>query len=304
MSRRARIIGVPTDFGTNRRGVDMGPSAVRYGGLLDQLEGIGVDCEDAGDVRVPHVPRREEFDASVENANHLDEVAEVTTRLADEVAETLAADELPVVVGGDHSLSIGSMAGTARERDVGVVWFDAHGDVNTPTTSPSGNVHGMPLAAALGWDEFGDMDWARADGLDEENVVWIGLRSLDDPEVEAIRESAATAYPMSEVDERGINEVTEEALDVALDGTDGLHVSLDMDLLDPQLAPGVGTPVKGGITYREAHAAMEKVAEYESVHGALETFEVVEVNPILDESNATAELACELTASALGKRVL
>lgn len=283
----------------------MGPSAIRYAGLVDEIEAIGVECSDAGDVRVPRVRRGEEdHDQPVENAKHLDQVAEVSTRLADEVADARAAGELPVVIGGDHSLAIGTVAGATRDATLGAIWFDAHGDYNTPETSPSGNVHGMPLAASLGQGAFAEMDWARANGLREENVVWVGLRSLDDAESEAILDSNATAYTMADIDERGINDVVEEALDVATRGVDGIHVSLDMDWLDPQIAPGVGTPVRGGATYREAHSAMETVAERDQAGEILHSFEVVEVNPILDSHNETAELAVQFTASALGKRVL
>ena len=282
----------------------MGPSAIRYAGLIDELEAAGVECEDMGNVRVPPLRFQGDGEQPVANANHLDEVAEVSSRLADEVADACAAGALPIVIGGDHSLAIGTVAGAARDADLGLVWFDAHGDYNTPDTSPSGNIHGMPLAASLGKGAFADMDWARADGLREENVVWVGLRDLDDAEAKAIKESDATAYTMADIDERGINEVTEEALDVAAAGVDGLHISLDLDWLDPQIAPGVGTPVRGGVTFREAHAAMETVAERDRSEGILHSFEVVEVNPILDSHNQTAELAAEFTASALGKRVL
>ncbi|PSP76506.1 arginase [Halobacteriales archaeon QS_1_68_20] len=305
MGRAVRIIGAPTDFGSNRRGVDMGPSAIRYAGLIEGIESTGADCTDVGDVRVPHVRRHGgDREDPVPNAKHLDQIAEVSTRIADEVADAREEGALPIVVGGDHSLAIGTVAGAARDADLGLLWFDAHGDYNTPETSPSGNVHGMPLAASLGRGAFADMDWARADGLREKNVVWVGLRSLDDAEREAIREGDATAYTMADIDERGINDLVEEALEVATSGVDGLHVSLDLDWLDPRIAPGVGTPVRGGVTYREAHSAMETVADWDRATGDLHSFEVVEVNPILDSHNETAELATELTASAVGKRVL
>jgi arginase len=304
MTRQVRIIGAPSDFGSHRRGVNMGPSAIHYAGLVDQLEGAGVECTDAGDVHVPTVRTGEAGDPPVANARHLDAVAEVSADLDDEVAAAIEDGALPLVLGGDHSVGIGTMAGAAHAGDIGVVWFDAHGDLNTPETSPSGNVHGMPLAAALGMGAFSNMYWARTPGLREENVVWVGLRSVDDAEAEAIHDSEATAFTMSDIDERGVIDVTEEALEIAGDGVDGLHVSLDMDWLDPGEAPGLGTPVRGGVTYREAHAAMEQVAEWDADCGALRSMEVVEVNPILDEHNETAELATELAASALGKRIL
>ncbi|ESP88734.1 arginase [Candidatus Halobonum tyrrellensis] len=300
-----RLIGVPTDYGQGRRGVDMGPSAIRYGGLADGLAAASVETRDGGDLPVPRAEERDP-DAhrpSRGNAKFLRETEEVCTRLADETADALAAGETPLVLGGDHSVAIGSLGGSARDADgVGAIWFDAHGDFNTPVSSPSGNVHGMPLAAALGVGEWADdaYGWARAPGLREENTAIVGLRSIDDAEREAIRDSDVTAYTMSDIDERGITDVVEAALSVAADGVDGVHVSLDMDWLDPSLAPGVGTPVRGGVTYREAHYAMERVAETDAVR----SMEVVEVNPVLDEHNETAELATELVASAFGKRVL
>lgn len=294
-----RIIGAPTDYGSNRRGVDMGPSAIRYAGLAETVEPL-TSCRDTGDVTVPLAENRDPETLDIEgDAKFLREVREVSRTLSDKFAEALAAGETPLALGGDHSISIGTLNGTARRADIGVVWFDAHGDFNTPQTTPSGNVHGMPLAAALGVGPFDGVDWADA-GLDPENVALMGLRSLDPGERKAIRESPVSAFTMSDIDEQGAVEVTEKALAAATDGTDGIHISLDLDWLDPNEAPGVGTPVRGGVTYREAHAAMEEVAET----NALRSMDVVEVNPILDEHNATAELACELVASAMGKRVL
>ncbi|KAB1188390.1 MULTISPECIES: arginase [Haloferax] len=299
MDRNVRILGAPTDYGANRRGVDMGPSAIRYGGLTSQLESAGVSVTDAGDLTVPHHATRD-ADAGAENAKHIQEVEEVCTALADAVSTSISDGETPLALGGDHSIAIGSMVGSARDADIGVVWFDAHGDFNTPETSPSGNVHGMPLAAALGIGDFAGVEWANAAGLKEENVAIVGLRDVDRNEAAAIRDTDVTAYTMSDIDERGITEVTQDALDVATSGTDGIHVSLDLDWLDPREAPGVGTPVRGGATYREAHAAMELVAKSD----ALRSLELVEVNPILDQHNETATLATELAASAFGKRIL
>jgi len=302
MDREVRIVGAPTDYGANRRGVDMGPSAIRYAGIADAVERVTGTCEDEGDlavIRAEHSdPDREPMD---ERAKFLREIEDVSTRLADRVATACADGAVPLVLGGDHSVAIGTLAGAARDAEIGAVWFDAHGDFNTPSTTPSGNVHGMPLAAALGRDEFADTPWARASGLDPERVAIVGLRSVDDAEREAIRDSGVTAFTMSDVDARGIVPVVEEALAAASDGAEGLHVSLDMDWLDPNEAPGVGTPVRGGVTYREAHAALEVVAAEET---PTRSMEVVEVNPILDSHNETAELACELVASGLGERIL
>jgi arginase len=289
------------DYGADRRGVDMGSSAIRYAGLSDELEAAGVETVDAGDLLVP---RAEERDPGDESAKFLPEIEDVCTRLADEVADAIDGGNTPLVLGGDHAVAIGSLVGCSRDADVGAVWFDAHGDFNTPETSPSGNVHGMPLAAALGEGRFETEEWANASGLREENVAYVGLRTLDDTERDAIRASDMTAYTMSDIDERGIIPVVEDALDVATAGVDGIHVSLDLDWLDPDEAPGVGTPVRGGATYREAHAALETVAERDRAEDVLRSMDVVEVNPILDESNRTAEIAAELAASALGKRIL
>ena len=293
--RPVRVLGAPIDYGTSRRGVDMGPSAIRYAGLTAAIEGAGRPCEDAGDLAAPNAAAEDPGDP---DARYLGAVESVTTDLADRVADALL-DSRPVVLGGDHSVAIGSLAGSARDATVGVVWFDAHGDLNDPGTTPTGNVHGMPLAAALGIGEFADTDWARAPGLAPENVALVGLRDVDAGERARIDDLPVAAFTMSEIDERGIAAVVDDALAAATSGTDGVHVSLDLDWLDPTHAPGVGTPVRGGVTYREAHAAMERVAG-----DALRSLDLVEVNPILDSHNQTAELAVELAASALGKRVL
>jgi len=304
MDRPVRVLGVPMDLGADRRGVDMGPSAIRYAGLAEGLESIGLACEDGGDVTVPS-PEQTDPEAGRPpdgRAKYLAATETVCRDLADSVAGAVADDHFPLVLGGDHSIAIGTVTGVARDREVGVVWFDAHGDFNTPETTPSGNVHGMPLAALLGRDHFTNSTWARADGLAPENVALVGARSLDDREKVALRESGVTVYTMTDVDERGLPEVTREAVGIATDGADALHVSLDLDFLDPAEAPGVGTPVRGGASYREGHTAMEVVSR--TAGDRLASLELVEVNPVLDEHNRTAELAVELAASALGKRIL
>lgn len=303
MVETVRVIGAPTDFGTTRRGVDMGPSAIRYADLTRHVQSAGVSCEDWGNLEVPIADRGME-EEPIEGVRYLDETESVCTRLADVVAESIDVDSLPLVLGGDHSVAIGSIAGSSREADVGVLWLDAHGDFNTPETSPSGNIHGMPLAASLGHGTFADEPWAHAPGLTAENLVWVGLRDLDPGERDRIKASDATAFTMAEVDERGIDEVIDAALDVATTGVDGLHVSLDLDWLEPTEAPGVGTPVAGGATYREAHFALERVAARAGQADLLRSMDVVEVNPILDDRNETASLATELIASAMGKRIL
>jgi len=303
MTRPVRLIGAPTDFGANRRGVDMGPSAIRYAGLAGTLETAGIPCIDGGNVAVPVLGEVEAAPGS-DGVRYSDEVRTVTDRVRERVRDALASDHLPLVLGGDHSIAIGSMAASAQSADIGVLWFDAHGDFNTPATSPSGNIHGMPLAAALGLGGFADEPWAHAAGFEASNLVWIGLRDVDDAEADAIVDSAATAFTIADIDERGVTAVVEEALDIASTGVDGLHVSLDLDWLDPNEAPGVGTPARGGVTYREAHAALETVAARDATASLLRSMDLVEVNPILDARNETANLAVELAASTLGKRIL
>ncbi|MBO4246544.1 arginase [Halomicrobium sp. IBSBa] len=302
MDRQVRLIGAPMDLGADRRGVDMGPSAIRYAGLADQLESTGIECVDYGDVTVPRPEELEPVaNESVDGrAKYLAETEVVCERVASAVDSTASAGEFPLVLGGDHSIAIGTVAGTTAD-DIGIVWFDAHADYNTPQTTPSGNVHGMSLAAILGTGSFDGSEWAHAPNVDPANVALVGLRNLDEGERRHIRESPVTAYTMSDIDDRGVTDVVESALAVASSAADGLHVSLDMDWLDPNEAPGVGTPVRGGVSYREAHVAMEYVANCST---ELCSMEIVEVNPILDTHNQTAELACELTASAMGKRIL
>lgn len=302
MTRTVRIIGAPTDYGANRRGVDMGPSAIRYAGLADQLRSAGVEPVDAGDIHAPHAEEchPETPFSTAGSANFFEETKAVCTALSETVESTLNAGETPVVLGGDHSVAIGSVGGSAAAGPLGAIWFDAHADLNTPSTSPSGNIHGMPLAALLGINEFAEQNWATAQNLREENVVLVGLRSTDEAERQCLDDHALTVFTMSEIDRRGISAVVDEALEVATAGVDSIHVSVDLDWLDPTEAPGVGTPVRGGVTYREAHSAMEQIASNATVR----SLDLVEVNPTLDQYNETAELATELAASALGKRIL
>ena len=296
------ILGVPMDLGADRRGVDMGPSAIRYGGLADRLERIGHTCTDEGNLTVPS-PERHDPDATTPSAKYIDEVQTVCERLTARVEDVMATGHLPLVLGGDHSIAIGTARGVAPDPDgsTGVLWIDAHADFNTPETTPSGNVHGMGLAAALGLGSFADHEWAMAPGIDAENVALVGLRSVDESESRTLRESDAATYTMTDIDQRGISAVMRDAIAAASAGVDHLYVSLDLDVLDPDEAPGVGTPVRGGMTYREAHTAMELVYTEAPNLCALE---LVEVNPVLDRHNRTAELACELAASALGAQIL
>src|SRR5918996_1828580 len=292
--RRIAIIGAPLDLGAGRRGVDMGPSAIRYAGLEARLDALGYDCFDWGNVETAVAEATTEGDP---HARFLAEIKEACKHVAQRVAEAVRTGVVPIVLGGDHSVALGTLGRLASARGPGgVLWLDAHGDLNTPETSPSGNVHGMPLAAALGraGPDFASDVWPLP-ALDSERVVLVGVRSLDEGERALVHETGIGVYTMTEVDRRGVEAVVREALE-RLDGAAFVHVSFDMDVVDPDVAPGVGTPVRGGLSYREAHLALELVAE----SGLLGSLEIVEVNPILDRENATAALAVELAASALG----
>ena len=296
--RQVAIIGAALDLGAGRRGVDMGPSAIRYAGLNERLDGLGYDVLDWSDVETAVLEATQETD---ETARYLPEIKAACGRVARLVALALEQGALPLVLGGDHSVAMGTLGGLAKARGMGgVLWIDAHGDLNTPETSPSGNVHGMPLAAAIGLadERFQSADWTLP-AVDPHRVALVGLRSIDSRERERIRNLGIKAYTMSDIDRIGIERAIRESL-THIAGPGFVHVSLDMDALDPDVAPGVGTPVKGGLTYREAHLALELVSE----SGLAGSFEVVEVNPILDRANATAALAVELVASALGKTIL
>jgi arginase len=296
--RRAAIIGAALDLGAGRRGVDMGPSAIRYAGLEDRLLELGIECEDWGNVDTAVA---EATASGNPQARFLDQIKETCERIARAVARAVEEERTPVVLGGDHSIALGTLGGLASAYGPGgVLWLDAHGDLNTPETSPSGNVHGMPLAAALGRDPeaFASDAWPLP-ALDPARVVLLGVRSLDEGERTFVRESGIGVFTMSALDRRGIEPVVREALE-RVEGARFVHVSLDMDVVDPETTPGVGTPVRGGLSYREAHLALELVAE----SGLMSSFEIVEVNPILDRGNETAALAVELAASAFGARIL
>ena len=292
------IIGAALDLGAGRRGVDMGPSAIRYAGLEERLTGLGYRCVDWGNVQTAVLEATEELD---ERARYLPQILEACGQVAELVGQALEQGSLPLVLGGDHSVALGTLSGLARANGTGgVLWIDAHGDLNTPETSPSGNVHGMPLAAALGLaDGRFESDGLTLPAVDPARVAIVGLRSVDARERERIREHGIATYTMSDIDRIGLEHAIRESLD-RIKGPGFVHVSLDMDALDPEVAPGVGTPIRGGLSYREAHLALELVAE----SGLVGPFEVVEVNPILDRENATASLAVELVASALGKTIL
>jgi arginase len=296
--RKVAIIGAELDLGAGRRGVDMGPSAIRYAGLGERLAALGIASQDWGNV-FTHV--RETMEPGDGSARFLTEIRETCERIAEQVRNAAESGMTPLVLGGDHSVALGTIGGLASIHGPGgVLWFDAHSDLNTPETTPSGNVHGMPVAAALGRAGVGfeSNSWPLP-ALSLEHVALIGVRSIDPGEREAIRESGIAVYTISDIDRRGVEPVLKEALD-RVSGAPFVHVSVDLDLVDPVVAPGVGSPVKGGLSYREAHLAMELVAESE----LLSSLELVEVNPILDHENATAKLAVDLAASALGARIL
>jgi len=298
--KHVALVGVPLDLGAGRRGTDMGPSAVRYAQLQAELEALGYRVTDLGNVSFPVAERLEVGDSQARYADAIVRVCEEVDRV---VTAALRQGALPVVVGGDHSLSLGSVAAVARQQpELGLLWLDAHGDFNTPQTSPSGNVHGMVLACLVG---LGPASLVRVGGfgpkLRPERCALVGVRQLDPGERELLRDSGVRVFTMKEVDRCGVGEVVQRALEAVTEGgRRPLHVSLDLDVVDPAHAPGVATPCAGGLSYREVHLAMELVADC----GCLVSMDVVEVNPILDAHNRTARLATELVASALGKRIL
>lgn len=300
---KLEMIGIPLDLGANRRGVDMGPSAIRIAGIAERLRHIGHEVLDAGNLEVvaPEVQTIEDT-----RLRYLPEITRAVTELARVVSGTLERGNVPLVLGGDHSIAIGTIGGVAgslrrQNQRLGVIWVDAHGDMNTPETTPSGNIHGMPFAVVLG---KGCRELVDVGGVfpktRPEDAVLVGVRNLDQKEQHLVREAGITVYTMEDIDRRGMFDVMAEAVEIASRDTDALHLSLDMDALDPQVAPGVGTPVRGGLTYREAHTAMEIVAGTKR----LRSLEVVEVNPMLDVRNTTADVAVELLESALGKRIM
>jgi arginase len=294
-----RVIGVPMDLGADRRGVDIGSSAIRYAGLNDQLLRLCYEVHDVGNIVVPQ-PESQPIGNT--RLKYLEPILKVSEELADIVTSALETKEFPLVLGGDHSIALGSITGITRVyKDISVIWIDAHADFNTEETTPSGNIHGMILAAlaGIGNSQLTDIGgWAPK--LDPKKIILVGARDLDRGEREFLRSHHVHVFTMSDIDKRGISNVMQEALSLAGKASDGIHLSLDMDALDPVHAPGVGTPVRGGLTYREAHMIMELIAE----SGQLIGMDVVEVNPILDRENATAMLAVELVMSALGKRII
>lgn len=296
INERLSIIGVAIDLGAGTPGVSLGPAAIRYAGVTDRLENIGYEVKDEGDIVAikPENPKTEGT-----NLKNLDEVVRVNTELCDKVSKTMEEGRFPLVLGGDHSIAIGTIAGVLRhKKNLGVIWFDAHGDINTDETSPSGNIHGMPVAVSLG---LGHEKLTSIGGienkLDAKNIVFIGSRDLDSGERKVLKELGITVFTMHEIDRLGMPEVIDRAIKIASEGTDGIHVSFDLDGMDPIYAPGTGTRVPGGLTYRESHLALEMIALTEKVVSA----EFVEVNPIIDNMNQTAKSAVALIGSLMGE---
>jgi len=294
---------VPMDLGQSRRGVDMGPSALRVAGLQARLKQLGHQVEDIGNIPVK---QPEEMPVGEKRAKYMTEIAETCKDLAEIVQKCLEEDFVPLVLGGDHSIAAGAVTGVAAhfrkaKKQIGYIWLDAHGDMNTPESSPSGNVHGMPLAAVMGYGapELVDLLGFKPK-VEPQNIVLVGVRDLDLQERRLVKKSGVRVFTMRDIDERGMREVMADALKYATDDTDGISVSLDMDFVDPSDAPGVGTPVRGGVTYREAHLAMEMIADSD----AMASMEVVEINPVIDEHNRTALLGVELILSGLGQKIL
>ena len=298
------LIGVPLDLGGGRRGVDMGPSAFRIAGIAERVTKLGCTVTDRGDLPAP-IPETQELRHA--HKKYIDAIARVCDSLYETARLTFDAAALPLVLGGDHSLAAGSVAAAAdwakgvRNLPIGLIWVDAHGDMNTPATSPSGNVHGMPLAALLGSEpaELAEIGGWSPKVLPAHTVL-VGVRNLDEREKAAVRESQIHVFTMKDIDRQGIASIVEQAVKLAGTGTAGIHVSFDLDACDPSIAPGVGTPVRGGLNYREAHMVMEIVAD----SGLLTSLDMAEVNPALDIQNTTAELGTELVLSALGMKIL
>ncbi|MEC1475918.1 arginase [Bacillus haynesii] len=303
LKQQISMIGVPMDLGQLRRGVDMGPSAIRCAGVNERLESLCQDIEDLGDMTIgQREDEKEGGEPASEELRNLKAITKASAKLAETVDKIVASGAFPLVLGSDHSIAIGTLAGLVKHyQNLGVIWYDAHADLNTKETSPSGNIHGMPLAISLGIGHEGLTGiYGKETKIKAENIVIIGARSLDDGEKELIRDKGIKVYTMHEIDRLGMTRVMEETIDYLRGRTDGVHLSLDLDALDPNDAPGVGTPVAGGISYRESHLAMEMLEESKLITSA----EFVEVNPILDEKNRTAEAAVALMGSLFGEKLL
>lgn len=300
MVKSVDVIGVPIDFGANKRGVDMGPSAIRYSGLRNAIVELGINYNDLGNLSVP-VPKID-YEGTSEKMKFIKEINKVNSALAKKVHKSITEGNLPLVLGGDHSIAAGSLLGTQTAlKNIGVIWMDAHGDFNTEETTLSGNLHGMSLAAAtgVGASEMACFKPADVNFVNPEKVTIIGARSLDPEEARLLKKSGVSVFTMEDIDMHGMREIMKRALDIVENGTEGFHLSFDIDVITPTEAPGVGTPVKGGLTYREAHLAAEML----SGRPKLCSMEFVELNPILDHANITGELTVSLICSVLGKKI-
>ncbi len=315
MSKNVAIIGVPMDFGQQLRGVDMGPAAVRYTGLIPKLRGLGHIVEDLGDIRIPirdctndneigNISADDNYDenssSKIDNKKYVKEITTVCESIYTVGQKMVEKNRFPLFIGGDHSIAVGTVAAVSKKEPTGLIWIDAHADFNTPATSPSGNIHGMPLSMLLGegHSSLVNVGYPGAKILPE-NVVLIGQRDIDDQEKERLKKTGMTVFTMRDIDEQGISAIANKAM-MKFIHLKRVHLTLDMDALDPVEAPGVGTPVPGGITYREAHLLMESLSD----SGKITSMDLVEINPILDVANKTAQLAVELTLSAMGKSIL
>lgn len=299
MTKSVNIIGVPIDLGANRRGVDMGPSAIRYGGLKNAITQLNIEYKDTGNINVA-VPENNSDSSSMK---YINEITNVNKELFNMVSKIIISGDLPIILGGDHSIAVGSILGVQSVlKNIGVIWMDAHGDFNTPQTTLTGNLHGMSLSACtgLGPKEMTNFISSDVNFINPEKVVLIGIRNLDDEEAELIKKSGIHVFTMSDIDMHGMRAVMKKALNIVESGTEGFHLSFDIDVMNPNEAPGVGTPVKGGLTYREAHLSAEMIAR----SSKLRSIEFVEINPIIDNRNKTGELAVSLICSLLGQEIL
>lgn len=300
MKKDISIVGVPMDLGQMRRGVDVGPSAIRYAGIEERLKKMNYRIHDLGDISIIRTGQKDPVQK--DNVRNLDEVVDANEKLRDVISEQVKQNHFPLVLGGDHSIAIGTLAGLSEHySNLGVIWYDAHGDINTPETSPSGNIHGMPLAVSLGYGHDKLLEiFKDHPKINPENVVLIGTRDLDEGEKQLLKELNVKVYTMHEIDRKGMPQVVQETLEYLNDRTDGVHLSFDLDGINPTEAPGVGTPVIGGMTYRESHLALEMFAEADIITSA----EFVEVNPMLDDKNKTADLTVALVGSLCGEKLI
>src|SRR5699024_6130385 len=301
MDKLVEIIGAPSTYGQKKLGVDFGPDAIRYAGIVERIQNIGINVKDSANISVPAI-HLEKFNSAQKGLRNLDEIVEVSNQLSETVSQSVDNGNFPLILGGDHSIAIGSISGISKHyENLGVIWYDAHGDLNVPEESPSGNIHGMPLRVLVGDGDERLVNISNySPKVKPENIVLIGMRDLDEGEKRYIKDNNIKTFTMAEVDRYGIKQVMEETLDYLEDKTDGMHLSLDVDALDPVETPGTGTRVLGGLTYRESHFALELLHESKSVT----SMDIVEVNPLIDHKNDTAKQAVGLVGSFFGETLL